>query len=144
LPEKPRITDVDDAVQREQRWSHAIGEWQEGRPDALGDEIAELRSLPDFARDFLVNLVFGKALRRKGRPLKRTQQEEREIAVEVFDQQDTAAKTKDKAIAAVAVQRNMSEDEVRGVVDKLREQGFARWNWKIIKKLIKARERRHT
>jgi hypothetical protein len=142
VPKKPRVTDIDDqAVKHERRWGHAISEWQQGRPELLRAEFGRLR-IPGFAKEFLNDLALGKAVRRpKGRPPERTAAEEREIAGDVFSQQQDSATNQDEAIAAVAERRGMREGQVRGIFEKMRAIGFQRWMFDIAKRVTEARNR---
>jgi len=124
-------------------WARAISEWQTGQPDAICAEIRAL-PIPDAAKDFLIALARGEAKRRDGRPPLRDEAEEYELVGHVFAAWD-AQKTREKAIATVAEQRGMTEDTLRGIVDKVGDRGFDyRVMWPMVKKLTEARAASNT
>ena len=123
------------------RWDAAIAKWFERDSAALRLLILDASlSPPDFAREFLADIVEGKVSRGKGgRPSERDGWVERAIVAEVFAEWDAAEALtrcdrsdtpKDCALALVANRRNISTDAVRGLVDKLKKCGITREKWR--------------
>ena len=111
------------------RWAYAYGQWLEHKPEALQALIREGASMNENTKEFFCALVAGKADRGKGgrRPSRRPN-DEREIVVAVFDRWETSSR--EAAIAEVAQARGMTEDEVRGLVQRFREAGWTREFWR--------------
>lgn len=129
---------TDDEFQAFARWGSAITRWQEGQPAPLCALVLAHESLPDFVRDFLADLVAGKAKRRRGAPPKYSGTQERALFTEVmqrWDDLEGADKTtgntgpRDEAISYVADRHTMKSDALRGIVDRLRTAGMTRELW---------------
>ena len=132
--------DIDGAHYAELRWDSAVAAWFERD----GSELAALlrdsgESISPGARAFLADLVSGQVSRGKGgRPGERHGWIERAIVAEVFAEWDKAKALpanvrgeapKHHACATVADRRAMSEDAVRGLVDKFRKLGITQERW---------------
>ena len=116
-------------TETELRWTYAIRCWFDGHGGLLATAIRD-KSLPlsDEARDFLSDLADGKVNKGKGgRPAERPGWVERSIVAEVFTHWEHLSK--EAACAAVAERRGASEDEIRGVVDKVQKDGLTREQW---------------
>ena len=113
----------------ERRWGGAITEWMERDGTALAALVRDAsQPTPDFAREFLADLVAGTVTRGKGgRPVVRHGRVERSIVAAVFSEWD--ATSKELACEKVAEGRRITPDAVRGVVDRLRKLGITRERW---------------
>lgn len=124
----------------DRRWSGAIRDWLAGKPEGLCAAILDAHLLiSNDARQFLADLAAGKVQRSKGRPLARSAADERRLTGLVYAEWDrllAAGKggardgsPRDKAIEAVASQHRVSPDQLRGIVNKVRDAGMDRAFW---------------
>lgn len=129
--------DTDDPERlTELRWSGAIRAWMQHDPSPLQTLLSELPA-PAFAVEFLRDVVAGKAQREKGRQPRLTPASERDLTTEVYTAWDAEecspagrdGSPRDRAIAAVAERHHMSADRLRGIVDKVRDEGLTREIW---------------
>lgn len=132
----PQVMDNDDpALLAERRWSSVIREWMVGNTAPAVATIRDAASpLTDEAREFLADVLAGKAKRLRGRPVERSGRDERSIVIEVFSEWERrkAAGTphpREQAIASVAVSTALTEDAIRGVVTRLRRAGWTLDSW---------------
>jgi hypothetical protein len=136
-----KTTDLTDpALLIEREWGYAIEEWLKRRPERLAELLRNTDGqIPEFAREFLADLVAGKVSRGKGgRPNGRDPWVELAIMAEVFREWETAEGSphlqgespRAAACALVASRRGITEDAVRGIVDRRRKHKFTLDNWK--------------
>jgi hypothetical protein len=142
MSEEPEAKDFDDEHLIEVQWSSAYSKWLELKKDSASFE-AMLRDpdmpIPPWVRDFLADLVGGKAKRQTGRHKERTGSHERQILAEVFqewERQKTIPlcerlekRPKAAAIAEVAGRRHTEEATIRGVVERMEAQGITLKAW---------------
>ncbi len=129
----------DPAVWYERRWHAAINRWMESAPDRSAAELEELlrdsnNEIPDFAREFLADLVAGKVEPNTGgRPEERSAGYKRAIAYEVYAEQarfkampqkDRTGSPRDKAVASVAERRKLKGGTVRVIVEEMTRAGL--------------------
>lgn len=140
----------DDEWQASKLWGSAITRWQEGEAEPLRALLLAHDPLPDFAREFLADLVAGKAKRRRGAPPKYTGIQERALfteAMQRWDELEGADKTsgntgpRDAAISYVADRHDMKHDALRGILNRLHAVGMTRDMWLRIRNLSDARAR---
>jgi hypothetical protein len=111
------------------QWGRAITAWFDRQHGDLVDLIKDpTQEIPDFAREFLADLVDGKVEHgRGGRPPKRFARDEREIVAECFKEWEST--TKDDACAIVAERHELPDEAVRGLMDKFRKYGITKEAW---------------
>jgi hypothetical protein len=135
-----KTTDLTDpALLIEREWGYAIEEWRNRRPERLVELLRNADGpIPKFAWEFLADLAAGKVRRYLGRPNDRDGWVERSILTEVFREWETAegaprkkgASPRAAACALVASRRGITEDAVRGIVERLRKYRYTLDNWK--------------
>lgn len=115
----------------ERRWGRAINYWlEEAYPDPLEALLrAADGEIPDFAREFLADLVAGKVKKGKGgRPQEYPPSVQRAIAYEYFAALETLSPS--RARVEVAGRRgNMSASTVRNIVARIEADGITREVW---------------
>ena len=112
------------------KWQAAIVAWEQGDDGPIVSLLAR-RGAPEFAHEFVVDLVAGTAQRRgQGRPDERTPAHERRIWTQVMELMDAGA-SQAVACAAVTEQQGLHDEPeaVRGIVAKLRRMGLTRALW---------------
>lgn len=146
---EPRDTN-DPALVRDRLWGAAINRWMLSGPDRSMAELEALLrdpegEIPDFAREFLADLVAGTVEPNVGgRPAKRTEEHKRMIAYEVYAEQDRYkampkncrdGKPRDLAVEQVAERRGLTDGTVRGIVEEMTRAGLTFDIWeKYIKR----------
>ncbi len=140
----------DPAVWYERRWHAAIHRWMESAPDRSVAELEELlrdsnNEIPDFAREFLADLVAGKVEPNTGgRPEERSETHKRAIAYEVYAEQarykvmprsERDGQPRVLAVERVAALRGISDGAVRRIVADISDAGVTYEFWeKYIKR----------
>lgn len=134
----------DPALVRDRRWGGAINRWMQSGPDRSITELEALLrdpegEIPDFARDFLADLVAGKVEPNVGgRPAERTEEHKRMIAYEVYAEQarykampkrDRDGRPRNLAIEQVAERRGITDGAVRGIVEEMTRAGLTFDTW---------------
>jgi len=110
-------------------WGAAINDWLAGRPAALEAIIREKVSAPDFALDFLGDLVSGRISKGKGgRPAKRTPGEKRIMAADFYAARESAG-ADDVAYERVSELHGVEAGAVRRVVADAKKNGFTLDAW---------------
>ena len=120
-----------DAPERahELRWAAAIGNWYRRDARALEALIAEGAPLPDFAKEFLCDVVAGRAHRGTGgRPATRTPADARIIAADAFAAWEDGG-SKEIGIEQAAALNGLKDGAVRRVVDDAIAAGWTLENW---------------
>lgn len=126
---EPRDTN-DPTLVRDRRWSGAIKDWLDAYPQTLEALLRESeREIPDFAREFLADLVAGKVKKGKGgRPQEYPPFVQRAIAYEYFAALETLSPS--RARVEVAGRRgDMSVSTVRNIVARIEADGITREVW---------------
>lgn len=134
----------DPAVWYERRWHAAINRWMESAPDRSVAELEELlrdsnNEIPDFAREFLADLVAGKVEPNTGgRPGERSATHKRAIAYEVYAEQarykamprsERDGRPRVLAVERVAALRGISDGAVRRIVADISDAGVTYEFW---------------
>lgn len=116
-------------MQSNKVWGRGIADWFDGQTSALETLVKNPEiEIPDFAREFLSDLVSGNVDKGKGgRPPERDGWVERSIVCEVFAEWEKASKS--EACATVAERRGMADGAVRGLVDKYQQGGITKAKW---------------
>jgi len=110
-------------------WGAAIHEWlEEGNNLPLLSLIEHASSLPEEARDIFADLIKGSVKRRRGGRDHRSGEYQRKILGDVFRMRDEG-NTREKSIEAVAAQRGLNTDSVRGLVNRAHKRGFTFQRW---------------
>lgn len=129
----------DPALVRDRRWGGAINRWMQSGPDRSTAELETLLrdsdgEIPDFAREFLADLVAGKVEPNVGgRPAERSEEHKRTIAFEVYAEQARYkampkeardGRPRALAIEQVAARRGITDGAVRGIVEEMTRAGL--------------------
>lgn len=122
----------------DRRWDAAVHHWLAGNLEPLHTLLSDpAAAIPDHGRLFLADLAIGKVKRSRGRPAEYPPWVERSMVAEVFAEHERclaeprqkSGKPQERAIAAVAAKRGMTEPSLRGFVEKLRRVGWTLERW---------------